>query len=125
MSATLVETTRHHAALDAATLDRLQQSLLAQRSAQVDVVFESQASATELAEHRGSENIVSRELATASAARAREVIRELDAALERMEQGTYGLCGRCRSAIPVARLEALPHARFCVRCAESTSGFLG
>ena len=40
------------------------------------------------------------------------------AALQRIEEGTYGLCGRCRNAISTARLEAFPDTVFCVRCAR-------
>ena len=41
---------------------------------------------------------------------------ELDDALRRLDEGTYGRCARCGSAIPAARLEALPHARLCMTC---------
>jgi len=41
---------------------------------------------------------------------------ELDAALARVEQGTYGVCERCGQQIPEGRLEARPVARTCVSC---------
>jgi RNA polymerase-binding transcription factor DksA len=41
---------------------------------------------------------------------------ELDDALRRFDDGTYGRCERCGSPISTSRLEALPHARFCMRC---------
>ncbi len=44
---------------------------------------------------------------------------EVDAALLRVEDGTYGLCERCGSAIGSARLEALPAARLCITCASA------
>ena len=37
--------------------------------------------------------------------------------LERIDEGTYGLCDECGVGIPVARLEALPHTKLCVDCA--------
>jgi DnaK suppressor protein len=43
-------------------------------------------------------------------------IAELDNALQRLDEGTYGQCERCGSAIRAARLEALPHAQLCMRC---------
>jgi DnaK suppressor protein len=49
--------------------------------------------------------------------RTLRAVREIDAALERILKGTYGKCERCRKAIPLARLRALPAARFCKRCA--------
>lgn len=43
-------------------------------------------------------------------------IREIDAALERMDEGTYGACEECASPIDKARLRALPQATLCRRC---------
>ena len=42
---------------------------------------------------------------------------EVDAALARLADGTYGLCERCGRPIPEGRLEARPVARTCVPCA--------
>ena len=41
---------------------------------------------------------------------------EIDEALDRVQAGTFGLCESCEEAIPRARLNAVPHARFCVDC---------
>jgi DnaK suppressor protein len=41
----------------------------------------------------------------------------VEAALERMARGTYGVCTRCGEAIGVDRLRARPTAEFCIRCA--------
>jgi RNA polymerase-binding transcription factor DksA len=49
---------------------------------------------------------------------AREHLAEVDAALERVEIGTYGVCEGCGEPIPPARLEARPAARRCVTCAS-------
>lgn len=43
-------------------------------------------------------------------------IREIDAALERMDEGTYGACEECASPIDRTRLRALPQATLCLRC---------
>jgi DnaK suppressor protein len=45
------------------------------------------------------------------------LLAEIDAALERVAGGTYGVCVRCGSAIGPARLEARPAAPTCVTCA--------
>jgi RNA polymerase-binding transcription factor DksA len=45
---------------------------------------------------------------------AREQLDEVDAALERIDAGTYGRCERCGEPIGDARLEAIPAARFCI-----------
>ena len=42
---------------------------------------------------------------------------EVEAALRRVDDGTYGTCLRCGRAIPAGRLEARPVARTCVACA--------
>ena len=41
-------------------------------------------------------------------------IREIDAALSRMEEGTYGICERTGKAIGKSRLRAIPYARLCL-----------
>lgn len=40
----------------------------------------------------------------------------IDNALDRIRQGTYGICLMCKRPIPAARLEALPSATLCVSC---------
>lgn len=42
----------------------------------------------------------------------------IEAALERIEEGKYGLCTDCELTIPKTRLNALPYTPFCVKCAE-------
>ena len=42
----------------------------------------------------------------------------VDAALDRLSAGTFGLCLRCGRPIPDERLEVLPWAAFCVRCQQ-------
>jgi RNA polymerase-binding transcription factor DksA len=42
----------------------------------------------------------------------------IESALERIEDGVYGFCDECHSAIPKARLNAIPYTPFCVKCAE-------
>ena len=43
-------------------------------------------------------------------------IAEIEAALSRIEAGTYGQCERCGDDIGMLRLRALPEARFCMGC---------
>ena len=44
-------------------------------------------------------------------------LREVDAALERVAAGTYGVCENCGRPIGAGRLEVRPTARLCIRCA--------
>jgi RNA polymerase-binding transcription factor DksA len=47
---------------------------------------------------------------------ANEEIRDIQIALKRIAEGTYGKCQGCEKAIPEKRLEAVPHANLCVEC---------
>ena len=46
-------------------------------------------------------------------------ITRIDAALQRIADGTYGVCAECGEDIASARLKALPDAALCVTCAAS------
>jgi DnaK suppressor protein len=48
--------------------------------------------------------------------RAEGRLRDIEAALDRLEGGDYGICGNCGEEIPLARLKAIPFADFCVDC---------
>ena len=63
----------------------------------------------------------SKDLTAAQLERERQTLRQIDAALARLEAGNYGVCGVCSTSIPKARLEALPWAHLCVHCAERSA----
>ena len=63
----------------------------------------------------GSENY-EREFSLGLLENENEEMREIDEALTRLEDGTYGTCEACEKSIPLARLRALPYARMCVEC---------
>jgi RNA polymerase-binding protein DksA len=44
------------------------------------------------------------------------VLADIDAALQRIEEGTYGICTNCGRQIPEERLEARPWATLCIEC---------
>jgi RNA polymerase-binding transcription factor len=44
---------------------------------------------------------------------------DVERALEKVADGTYGLCDRCGASIPDERLEAIPMATRCMRCASA------
>ncbi|MGM0412536.1 MAG: TraR/DksA family transcriptional regulator [Pseudomonadota bacterium] len=56
-------------------------------------------------------------MAKASAERAQQRLRLIDAALARIEEGEYGLCRECDEPIAPARLAADPPAPLCIHCA--------
>jgi DnaK suppressor protein len=47
-----------------------------------------------------------------------ERITQVERALERLNEGSYGWCERCGDAIPVERLAAFPSATLCVKCKQ-------
>lgn len=47
-----------------------------------------------------------------------DLLAQVEEALGRIDAGSYGTCEGCGSAIPVARLDALPHTKLCVDCAS-------
>ena len=49
-----------------------------------------------------------------------ENLAEIEAALVKLEDGSYGKCEDCGQAIAPDRLEAMPSARFCITCASKT-----
>jgi DnaK suppressor protein len=59
---------------------------------------------------------VERERDLALSAQAMQQVVEIDAALEKLDKGTYGRCERCGQPIPQERLRALPWAALDVAC---------
>ncbi len=50
---------------------------------------------------------------------AQDLLSQADEAMQRIDDGSYGICAECESAIPVARLEALPHTKLSVACSAA------
>jgi DnaK suppressor protein len=48
----------------------------------------------------------------------RKYIEEIENALKRVENGTYGQCNSCGKLINIVRLRSLPFARLCIKCQE-------
>ena len=48
----------------------------------------------------------------------RDKLIEVDEALDRIENGTFGICEECEEPIALKRLEAIPNTRYCIRCKE-------
>jgi DnaK suppressor protein len=49
------------------------------------------------------------------------LLREIEEALVRMDEGTYGTCAECDEPISMKRLQAVPWAHYCVPCQEELS----
>jgi RNA polymerase-binding protein DksA len=78
-----------------------------------DAGQEHSADSAEQAQERENDEVVD-----AIGDETRQSIREISQALQRIEDGTYGVCERCGEDISPQRLAALPSAAHCIRCAE-------
>ncbi len=61
---------------------------------------------------------LNREVAIRNLDRESKLLKEVEAALARIKEGTFAVCLRCEEDIPEKRLKALPWAAYCVSCQE-------
>jgi len=76
----------------------------------------------DLDEHQGdaaTENM-ERQTDLAYHSEVQEILNQIEVALRKLEEGNYGVCDRCREAIPERRLRAIPWANLCVSCQGKT-----
>ncbi len=71
---------------------------------------------------RGDPAVYQWEFNLALLERAEAQLQQVRAALARLEAGTYGICQKCGQRIDDERLELLPLATHCIRCAQPTKG---
>ena len=93
---------------------------LASVEEQLDAIRVARSSANDDDEHDPEGSTLSTEWSRAEGQRTdaqRELV-ELDAALERIAEGDYGVCASCGGTIPIERLRLLPAATLCVPCAS-------
>jgi DnaK suppressor protein len=69
----------------------------------------------------GTTAAVERISSTAAARSIAAALAEVDRALEKVNEGTYGLCDECEQSIGSERLEAMPAATLCVTCSARRS----
>jgi DnaK suppressor protein len=62
---------------------------------------------------------MNREVAIRNLDRESKLLKEVQAAIKRVEEGTYGTCLRCDEEIPEKRMKAVPWAAYCVGCQET------
>jgi RNA polymerase-binding transcription factor DksA len=62
--------------------------------------------------------LADQELIKVQTAAIRRVLTEIDAAEDRLSDGSFGTCQDCGARIPVERLEILPYVRYCVGCQQ-------
>ncbi len=81
-----------------------------------DGELSSAAGDQHMADH--SSEMVDREVDASLESNAEEIVREIDRALAKIDDGTYGVCENCGQQIPEERLAAVPYATTCVTCKE-------
>lgn len=81
---------------------------------------ESRALDVDTPRDSGDESIISisKEFLFHQGSQRRRVVRRIQSALTRIDDGTFGLCSDCGKEIPIRRLEALPWTDCCVHCQE-------
>jgi DnaK suppressor protein len=67
-----------------------------------------------LADH--ASDMFDREVDESLEENAEQLVHEIDTALARIKEGTYGTCARCGGTIPEERLAAVPYATLCLDC---------
>lgn len=78
-----------------------------------DAAQEHSSDSAEQAQERENDEVVD-----AIGVETRDAIAQVNAALERIDDGAYGACADCGGEISSARLEAVPEATHCVNCAQ-------
>lgn len=105
--------------------------LLAQLREHSEHIRDDQAAALELSDDGVMDPAdlsvmdVNKELAFRQGERESQLVADIDQALLRIEEGSYGVCARCGKLIDERRLEALPTARYDAECQaaiESANG---
>ena len=60
-----------------------------------------------------------REFSLSLASNERDILYEIDAALQKIKDGSFGLCEDCEKAISKTRLKAVPYAKTCIKCQQA------
>jgi RNA polymerase-binding protein DksA len=60
-----------------------------------------------------------REFSLGLASNERDVLHRIDAALQKIKDGSFGFCEECDKAISKTRLKAVPYAKLCIKCQET------
>lgn len=110
----------HDRNLSAEDLAALRENLHEQRLFRQEQLEQLSASATTRAAASAERRAASQtEVRVTLTATARMVLVEVEAALVRMDQDTYGTCRLCRGPVALARLMIVPQTRHCAHCQQA------
>src|ERR671919_1709399 len=108
--------------MNAEKLKHFQNLLLDQLRQYTEQIRTDQAAALELYDDGVKDSVdlslmdVNKELALRLGERSSQVVADIDQALLRIKEGSYGICARCGKPIDERRLEAIPTARYDAAC---------
>ncbi|HVF67531.1 MAG TPA: TraR/DksA family transcriptional regulator [Pyrinomonadaceae bacterium] len=110
--------------MEAERLDHYRQILLEQLRQHSELARGNQADALEMAANDDgvkdvadqSVNDVNQEIEYRLSERESQMVADIDQALLRIDEGSYGVCARCGKDIPERRLDAVPTARYDAEC---------
>lgn len=98
---------------------------LEQQRADIVSMYQNDVRAGQESTDEGTEDIVdrannsyNRELMFSLSDNERKRLLDIDGALTRIDEGTYGRCSNCGTEIAEKRLEAVPWTRYCIDCQE-------
>ena len=108
--------------MEASKLEHFKQLLLAELGRHAQHVSDDQAAALDAAGESAKESAdlslrdVIQEIALKLGDQESQMVADIDQALLRIEEGSYGTCARCGKLIDERRLEAMPTARYDAEC---------
>jgi DnaK suppressor protein len=108
---------------------QVKEQLLRMRAELLKEVSDSYATCRELGQDGVADigdmsaNAYSRDVLFNLSETQRRQIRDIDAALERIDKGEYGVCMHCGEAIAPRRLEVRPFSRYCIECKTDIEKF--
>jgi DnaK suppressor protein len=117
--------------MDAEKLEHFRSLLISQLRQNTEQVRTDQASALEFYDDGVKDSVdlsvsdLNKEISLRLGERSSQVVADIDQALLRMKEGSYGICNRCGEPINERRLEAVPTARYDAQCQaliESANG---
>src|SRR5919106_292897 len=117
--------------MDAEKLKHFHNLLIKQLRQETEQIRTDQAAALELYDDGVKDSVdlsvqdLNKEIALRLGERSSQTVADIDQALLRMKEGTYGICVRCNKPIDERRLEAVPTARYDAQCQaviESANG---
>jgi DnaK suppressor protein len=111
--------------MEAKFTERFRRRLLQAREEIVGQMRQRDVSAQEIGQNGiqdiGDESatISNRHLLMSLSENERTKLIEVDEALDRIEDGTFGICEECGEPIALERLEVVPNTRYCIQCMEN------